>query len=54
MSGEFSGEDQFNSRLDFSGGESSSFVESDELGAFSGNSIESIVNEGVHDVHGLL
>ena len=40
--------------MNFSGGESSSLVESDEFGSFSGNSIEGIVDEGVHDVHGLL
>ena len=54
MSGEFSGEDKLDSRLDFSGWESSSLVESDELGSFSGNSVESIMNERVHDVHGFL
>ena len=54
MSGEFSGEDELDSRLDFSGGESSSLVESDELGAFGGDSVEGVVDEGVHDVHGLL
>ena len=53
MSGEFSGEDELDSRLDFSGGESSSLVESDELGAFGGDSVEGVVDEGVHDVHGL-
>jgi len=54
VSGKFSGEDELDGRLDFSGGESSSLVESDEFGAFSGNSVESIMNEGVHDVHGFL
>ena len=54
VSSEFSGEDELDSRLNFSGRESSSFVESNELWAFSGNSVESIMNEWVHDVHGLL
>lgn len=54
MSGEFSGEDELDSRLDFSGRQGSSLVEPDELGALSGNSVESIMNEGVHDVHGFL
>ena len=54
VSGEFSGEDELDSRLDFPGGESSSLVESDELGAFGGDSVEGVVDEGVHDVHGLL
>ena len=54
VSGEFSGEDELDSRLNFSGGESSSLVESDELGSFGGDSVEGVVDEGVHDVHGLL
>jgi len=54
MSCEFSGEDELNSRLDFAGRKSSSLVESDELGSFSGNSVEGIMNEWVHDVHGFL
>ncbi len=54
VSGKFSGEDELDGRLDFAGGESSSLVEADELGAFSGNSVEGVVDEGVHDVHGLL
>ena len=54
MSGELSGQDQFNCGLDFSGGEGSSLVESDQLRAFSGDSVESIMDERVHDVHGLL
>ncbi len=52
--GELSGEDELDSRLDFAGGESSPLVEADELGALSGDSVEGVVNEGVHDVHGLL
>ena len=40
--------------MDFPGGESSSLVESDELGSFGGDSVEGVVDEGVHDVHGLL
>ena len=54
VSGEFSGEDEFDSWLDFSGRKSSSFIESDEFWTFSGNSVESIMNERVHDVHGFL
>ena len=54
VSGEFSGEDELDSRLNFSGRESSSFVESDEFWSFGGNSVESIMNERVHDVHGFL
>ncbi len=54
VSGEFSGEDELDSRLDFARRESSSLVESDEFGSLGGDSVEGVVNEGVHDVHGLL
>ena len=54
MSGQFSGKNKFDSTLNFSRGESSSLVESNQLGSFSGNSVESIMNERVHDVHSLL
>lgn len=53
VSGELSGEDELDGRLDLPGGEGSSLVEADELGALSGNAVEGIMNEGVHDVHGL-
>ena len=54
MPGQLSGEDEFDGRLNFPGGEGSPLVESDELGAFGGDSVEGVVDEGVHDVHGLL
>jgi len=54
VSGEFSWEDELDGRLNLSGRKCSSLVESDELGSFSGDSVKSIVDEGVHDVHGLL
>ena len=54
VSGKFSGEDELDGRLDFAGRKSSSLVESDELGSFGGDSVEGVVDEGVHDVHGLL
>jgi len=54
VSGEFTGEEELDGGLDFSGRESSSLVESDELGRFEGDSFEGVVDEGVHDVHGLL
>ena len=54
VSGELSWEDELDGGLDLSGGESSSLVESDELGSLSGDSVESVVDEGVHDVHGFL
>ena len=54
VSGEFSGEDELDSWLDLARWKSSSLVESDELWSFSGDSVESVVDERVHDVHGLL
>jgi len=54
VSGEFTGEEELDGGLDFSGRKSSSLVESDELGGFEGDSLERVVDEGVHDVHGLL
>jgi hypothetical protein len=54
VSGELSGEDELDGRLDFPGGKSSPLVEADELGSLGGNAVEGVVDEGVHDVHGLL
>ena len=52
--GKFSGEDELDGRLDLSGGESSPLVEPNEFGSFGGDPVEGVVDEGVHDVHGLL
>ena len=54
MLGELSWEDESDSRLDFSGGEGGSLVVGDELGGFTGEFTEDVVNEGVHDGHGSL
>jgi len=54
VSGEFSWEDELDSWLDLTRWESSSLVESNELWSFSGDSVESVVDERVHDVHGFL
>ena len=54
VSGKLSGEDELDGGLDLPGGESSPLVEPDELGSFGGDAIEGVVDEGVHDVHGLL
>ena len=54
MSGQLSWEDELDGGLNLSGGESSSLVESDELGSFSGDSVEGVMDERVHDVHGFL
>ena len=54
VSGELSGEDELDGGLDLPGGEGSPLVEPDELGALGGDPVEGVVDEGVHDVHGLL
>ena len=54
VSRKFSRKNKLDSRLNLSRRKSSSLVESDEFWSFSGNSVEGIVNEGVHDVHSLL
>ena len=54
VSGELSGEDESDGGLDLTAGEGLSLVVSDESGGFSGDSLEDIVDEGVHDAHGLL
>ena len=54
MLGEFSGEDELDGGLDLSGRKSVLLVVSDKFGGFQGESIERIVDEGVHDGHGLL
>ena len=51
---EFSGEEEFDGGLDLLGREGSSVVVSDEFGGLDGDSLEDVVHEGVHDVHGLL
>ena len=52
--GELSWKDESDSRLDFSGGEGGSLVVLDELGGFTGEFTEDVVDEGVHDGHGSL
>jgi hypothetical protein len=52
--GQFSGEEELDGRLDFSGREGVLLVVSDQLGGFEGDSLEDVVDEGVHDGHGLL
>ena len=54
MSGELSGEDESDGGLDLTAGEGLSLVVSDESGGLTGDSLEDIVDEGVHDAHGLL
>ena len=54
MLGELTWKEESDSGLDLSGGESVLLVVSDELGGFSGNLLEDVVDEGVHDAHGSL
>ena len=54
VSGELSGEEESDSGLDLSGGEGGLLVVSNELGGLVGDSVEDIVDERVHDEHGLL
>ena len=53
VSGEFSWQDELDGWLNFSWRKGPPLVEPDELGAFGGDSVEGVVDEGVHDVHGL-
>ena len=52
--GELSGKEESDSSLDLSGGESVTLVVADEAGGLSGNLLEDVVDEGVHDAHGSL
>ena len=54
MLGELTGEDESDGGLDLTAGESLSLVVSDESGGFTGDSLENVVDERVHDGHGLL
>ena len=54
MLGELTGEEELDSGLDLSGGESVLLVVSDELGRLGGDLLEDVVDEGVHDGHGSL
>lgn len=52
--GELTWEEETDGSLDLSGGESVLAVVSDESGALSGDLLEDVVDEGVHDAHGSL
>ena len=52
--GEFTRKHETNSSLDLSGRESSLLVVSGKLSSLSGDTLEDIVDEGVHDGHTLL
>jgi len=51
--GQFTGQDQTNGRLDFSGGHGRLFVVPGQLGGFRRDLFEDVVDEGVHDAHRL-
>lgn len=51
---EFSWEDKTDSSLDFFGSDGGALVVSSELGSFTSNTFEDIINERVHDTHSLL
>ena len=54
MLSELTGEEETDGGLDFAGGESVLLVVSDEAGGLGGALLEDVVDEGVHDAHGLL
>ena len=54
MLGEFSGKEETDSGLHLSAGESLLLVIADEAGSFTGDLLEDVVNERVHDGHGFL
>ena len=53
MLGELSGQEEPDSSLDFSGGDGGPLVVVSELAGLGGNPLEEVVDEGVHDAHGL-
>jgi hypothetical protein len=54
MLGQFTGKNQTNRRLDFSGRNGGTLIVSSELRGFSGNTFKDIIDKGVHDGHGLV
>ena len=54
MLGEFSGKEETDSGLDLSAGESVLLGVADEAGSFTGDLLEDVVDERVHDGHGFL
>ena len=54
MLGQFTGKDETDSSLDLSGRKGRLLVVTDQLGSFTGDSLEDIVDERVHDRHGSL
>ena len=54
MLGELTGEEEADGGLDLAAGEGVALVVADEAGALGGDLLEDVVDEGVHDAHGLL
>ena len=54
MLGEFTWEEKTDGGLDLAGGEGVLLVVANEAGALSGNLLEDVVDERVHDAHGTL
>ena len=53
MLGQFSGEEETHSGLDFPGGDGGALVVVGKTGSLSSDTLEDIVDERVHDAHGL-
>ena len=53
MLGQFTGQQKPDSSLDLPGGDGGSLVVVSKTGSFSSDTFEDIVDEGVHDAHGL-
>ena len=53
MLGELAGEDEADGGLDLAGGDGGLLVVAGELGGLGGELLEDVVDEGVHDGHGL-
>ena len=53
MLGQLSGEEEPDSRLDLPGGDGGPLVVVGQTGGFGGDSFENVIDERVHDAHGL-
>ena len=53
MLGQFTGQEQADSRLDFSAGDRGSLVVVSQSGCLGSDSLENVVDKAVHDGHGL-
>ena len=54
MFGKFTWKEELHSRLDLAGGQSPLPVVPNQFAGFTGKSFKGVIDEGVHDVHGLL